>query len=291
MRGFDIRRGALLAMVAGAMSVPVAAVAQEEDDWEFGEDAARELTAATVRYDAGKAVVVQCEKGDLKVVIVGLPATTTASRRLAVSRADGRSDVQTWFAPAGQTAFTSTVSGRDARFLRGGGLYQLRSAEGEAGTPMRAAFDLPTQNANLDRVLTACGYAVSDERDLLQRASPDLKTAWEAEHENDRPRARTGSRSVSQPNARSRRGPPPAPPAPRPSRTSCIVRGGEYADCRVEHASVGDRASDAGAAIQRLNGTKLEAASAAANEGRVDYLRNYGDVMPLIVVDRIELLN
>lgn len=291
MRGFDIRRGALLAMVAGAMSVPVAAVAQEEDDWEFGEDAARELTAATVRYDAGKAVVVQCEKGDLKVVIVGLPATTTASRRLAVSRADGRSDVQTWFAPAGQTAFTSTVSGRDARFLRGGGLYQLRSAEGEAGTPMRAAFDLPTQNANLDRVLTACGYAVSDERDLLQRASPDLKTAWEAEHENDRPRVRSGSRSVSQPNSRARQGPSPSPgpETPRQTDTNCIVRNGTYSDCRFDYAPDSRRVPNPSEIATRMNGVRLEPVSAAANEGRVEYIGVLN--APLIVVQRYEPLN
>lgn len=269
MRAWGVLRVVMAAVVTGAICSP--ALAQDEDDWEFGEDAARQLAVASVRYDAGKAVVVQCEKGDLKVVIVGLPAATVGERHVNASRADGRSDVQTWFAPAGQTAFTSTVSGRDARFLRGGGLYQLRSAEGEAGTPMRAAFDLPTQNANLDRVLTACGYAVSDDRDLIARASANLKTEWEAEHENDRPRIRSGSRSVSQPGSRSRQGPPPPRPARRPADVSCIVRGGQYADCRIEHATGPAAATGSEAWLRRLDGTKLEAASAAANEGRVAY--------------------
>lgn len=286
MMGCSVRHCVLAVVLAGAICSP--ALAQEEDDWEFGEDAARQLTVATVRYDAGKAVVAQCEKGELKVVIVGLPAATTGSRHLNASRTDGRRDSQGWFAPVGQTAFTSTTPGRDARFLRGGGMFELHSAEDEAGTPMRAAFDLPTQNANLDRVLAACGYAVTDDRDLLQRAS-DLKTEWQAEHENDRPRRPSGSRSVSQPDSRSRQAPPPPPQAPRPSDASCIVRAGVYADCRIEHAAVGAPSRNAESMMARLNGTRLEAVSAAANEGRVYYLGTNGGVVPLIVVEPTEI--
>lgn len=279
MGGFGGMRGVLAVVLAGAICAPALAIAQEDDDWEFGEDAARQLSVATVRYDAGKAVVAQCEKGEFKVVIVGLPATTAASRQLDASRADGRRDRQGWFATPGQTAFTSTVSGRDARFLRGGGLFDLRSAQGEEGTPMRASFDLPTQNANLDRVLTACGYATSDARDGLERASEDLKTELEAEHENDRPRIAPRSRSVSGP--RPRTGPPPPPPAPRPADTSCIVRDAAYADCRIEHAPVGTPAAGGDAWLRRLNGTKLERDSAATNEGRVVYP---GSVSGLVTV-------
>ena len=284
MMGCSVRRGILAVVLAGAICSP--ALAQEEDDWEFGEDAARQLTVATVRYDAGKAVVAQCEKGELKVVIVGLPAATTGSRHLNASRTDGRRDSQGWFAPVGQTAFTSTTPGRDARFLRGGGMFELRSAEDEAGTPMRAAFDLPTQNANLDRVLAACGYAVTDDRDLLQRAS-DLKTQWQAEHEDDRPRIQARSRSVSQP--RPRQGPLPVPSLPRPAETSCIIRNATYSDCRIEHAPVGTPSVNADELMARLNGTRLEAVSAAANEGRVYYLGTDGGAVPLIVVERTEI--
>ncbi len=284
MMGCSVRHGVLAVVLAGAICSP--ALAQEEDDWEFGEDAARQLTVATVRYDAGKAVVAQCEKGELKVVIVGLPAATTGSRHLNASRTDGRRDSQGWFAPVGQTTFTSTTPGRDARFLRGGGMFELRSAEDEAGTPMRAAFDLPTQNANLDRVLAACGYAVTDDRDLLQRAS-DLKTQWQAEHEDDRPRIQARSRSVSQP--RPRQGPLPVPSLPRPAETSCIIRNATYSDCRIEHAPVGTPSVNADELMARLNGTRLEAVSAAANEGRVYYLGTNGGVVPLIVVERTEI--
>lgn len=283
-------RGFVSVVLAGAICAPGLAAAQD-DDWEFGEDAARQMSVASVRYDGGKAVVVQCEAGALKVVIVGLPASTAPERHLDASRTDGRRDHQGWFAPVGQTAFTSTVSGRDARFLRGGGMFDLRSSEGEAGTPLRASFDLPTENANLDRVLSACGYPVTDERDLLERASPDLKTEYQAEHENDRPRIQSRSRSVSQPGSRSRQGPPPPPSAPRPADTSCLVRAAEYVDCRVEHAPVGPQAAGPVAFLQRLNGVKLEATSASANEGRVVYLGANGGVVPLIVVERTERIN
>ena len=260
-------------------------MAQDTDDWEFGEDAARQLTVATVRYDGDKAVVVQCEKGDLRVAIVGLPATTTVTRHLDVTRADGRRDRQGWFATPGQTVFTSTVAGRDARFLRGGGLFDLRSAAGDAA-PVHATFDLPTQNANLDRVLTACGYATTDDRDLLQRAGDDLKTEWQVEHENDRPRAQTRSRSVS--GQQPRPTPPSTPPLPKPADVSCIIRNAAYADCRFDHTVRLPDDADAEAKVSLINGIKLEPVSAAANEGRVYYP---GPIAaPLIQITREKLI-
>ena len=264
-------------MVVGVICAPSLAAAQDDDDWEFGEDAARQLTVATVRYDGGKAVVVQCEKAQLKVVIVGLPATITVTRYLNVTRADGRSDRQGWFAASGQTVFTSTVAGRDARFLRGGGVFDLRSAASDAA-PVHATFDLPPQNANLDRVLTACGYAATDERDLLQRADEDLKTEFQAEHEHDKPWVQQRSRSIS--GARPRPAAPSTPPLPRPADVSCIVRNAVYEDCRMEH-SIAATSRDGAAWLGRLNGTKLEPVSAAANEGRVVYP---GSVSGLVTV-------
>lgn len=285
MRRFNSTRWMVAMIMAGAVCAPSLATAQDADDWEFGEDAARQLTVATVRYDGGKAVVVQCEKSELKVAIVGLPASTTVTRHLDVTRADGRRDRQGWFATPGQTVFTSTVAGRDARFLRGGGLFDLRSAAGDAA-PVHATFDLPTQNANLDRVLAACGYAATDERDALQRVGDDLKTEWQAEHENDRPRTPTRSRSVSG------RNPAPAasaaPPLPSPADRSCVVRAGAYADCRFDHTLTGSTPQSR-VALRSLGEIKLEPVSAAANEGRAYY--PIGGVQPLILIERTTLAN
>ena len=271
MIGFKNLRSAVVLAAACVATSGASAQAQDTDDWEFFQDAARQMTRASVEYEGGKVVVVQCQAGALKVVLVGLPATTEPTRHLDATRADGRRDRQGWFATPGETAFTSTVSGRDARFLRGGGLFELRSAAGDAA-PVRASFDLPTQNANLDRVLAACGYAATDERDALERASPDLKTAYQAEHENDppeRPRTQPRSRSVSGAGRRSAPAAPQTPPARQPADMSCIVRGAAYADCRFDH-TVGVP-TDAVSRMRRINGTRLEPVSAAANEGRVYY--------------------
>jgi hypothetical protein len=274
-------------LAAGLLCAP--AMAQETDDWELGQDALRQMTRATVQYDGGKAIVVQCQAGVLKVVLIGLPATTAPTRHLDASRADGRRDRQGWFAEPGQTAFTSTVSGRDARFLRGGGLFELRSAAGDA-TPVRASFDLPTQNANLDRVLAACGYAATDDRDAIQRTGEDLKTEWEAEHANDPPplprmaRSRSISGAARRP---SRPDTPPTPPERKPAEMSCIVRAAVFADCRFDHTT--NLPADAERRVERMNGVKLEPVSAAANEGRVYYPAD--STVPLVVIDRIVRMN
>ena len=192
----------------------------------------------------------------------------------AATRADGRSDTQTWFAEPGATAFTASVNGRDARFLRGGGLFDLRSPAGSAA-PIHAAFDLPTQNANLDRVLTACGYAANDERDLLARTGADLKTQWAVENADEIARyerqgaARSPSRSRSV-SGEARRQTPPARPLPQPADLSCVVRAGALAECRFDHPPSGAPAQTE-RTLRILTETKLERTSAAANEGRVYY--------------------
>jgi hypothetical protein len=134
-----------------------AAFAQDEDDWEFQEDPARNLSVAAVRYDGGASVIVLCRDGVLTTVLTGLP--TTDRIELQAARQDGRSDSQIWLAAGQPGALRSSDPEKDARFLRGGGPYRLQTAEGQ--TPaLRTVFDLPTQFANLDRVLTACGLAV-----------------------------------------------------------------------------------------------------------------------------------
>jgi hypothetical protein len=273
----------MLAPAGARMSALADATVQQDDDWEFAADPARSLSVASVRYEDGKAVVVQCAPAGLRVVVVGLPATTERTRTLAATRADGRNDTQTWFAEPGATAFTASVNGRDARFLRGGGLFDLRSPAGSTA-PIHAAFDLPTQNINLDRVLTACGYAASDERDLLARTGADLKTQWEADHAEEIARYERQAASRSPRRSRSvsgevrRQGPPPAP---QPADVSCLVRNGAYADCRFDRTLAPTPQSEA--TLRRLQEIKLDATSAAANEGRVGYPG--GEVGLVTVID------
>lgn len=145
---------ALCALLSAA---PTAAFAQD-DDWEFAEDPARNLTVAAVRYDGGTSLVVLCRDGALTTVVTGLPSADRIE--LAARRADGRSDTQVWLAAGQPGALLSSTPEKDARFLRGGGAYEVRTVEGQAPV-FRTSFDLPTQFANLDRVLSACDSGLS----------------------------------------------------------------------------------------------------------------------------------
>lgn len=201
------------AIAAAAVCVVLCSAGQaaaQEDDWEFAEDPAQELTLAAVRYEGGQMILAQCQSGALTLAVTGLPESPEMLR-LAATRADGRAANQIWIPLDGSGVYRSTSPGREARFMRGGGAYTVRTAVG-ARTAVSATFDLPSQSANLDRVLTTCGWALEDERDLLPEATVTL----------DRPRG--GYR------------PPPYRPPPAPEREiSCIVREMRLRDCRPDH--------------------------------------------------------
>lgn len=244
---------ALVVGLVGLTLVNGQALAPGEDDWEYAEDPASRLSVAAVRYDDGKAVVARCQSGELKLVIAGLPAGVTGPRAFDASRADGRSDHQVWTAEAGG-ALVSTVVGRDARFLRGGGVYQIRSAAGQA-SPMRVAFDLPTQNANLDRVMTACGWALEDDRDATPRAPLALRPPAVALSPADERRRRDLESA----------------PIGWIIDASCLVRDLKLADCRVDH-ELPPGGRNGPAALQSLEGDAWEGVEAPSAEGSVVFV-------------------
>lgn len=237
-----------IACLSGASS----AVAQTGDDWEFAEDAARNLSVAAVRFDGGQAIIAQCSAGELRVALQGLPERTGPSQRLQAERPDGTTDLQTWQVDAGRTWF-SAAPARDARFLRAGGVLKLRSDAGQP-SPVSATFDLPSEHANLDRVLTNCGYALTNDRDVLLRAA------------------------IMQAVTSSDSGPSAGAPG-RSMEVSCIVRHGAYRDCRVDHMMQGQREASAQREAARWNGKRVQTDDAAANEGRVAYI-----YVPLLMV-------
>lgn len=262
-----------------------AAVAQD-DDWEFQEDSARNLTVAAVRYDSGAAIVVQCRAGALTAVLAGL-TLSTEGLELQATRGDGRHDIQTW-APAGAAgAFRSETTARDVRFMRGGGSYSLRTPGG-AATPLRADFDLPPHSANLDRVLTACGWALADDRDLIARAGREiLLTDPDARPSRNRrgsSRSRAGGGGRSEPPQRPESDPLPPPPAE--AQISCIIRDMRLTECRADHPP----APGAGPRPERhewWQGRRVYG-NAAAAEGKVMLIRQ-GEA-PLIMVVRERLM-
>lgn len=258
-----------LAMTAG-LGMASAAVAQD-DDWEFQQDTARNITVAAARYDAGQMIVVQCRDGGLTAVLTGLPPSE-APLVLAATRADGRHSQQSWRPAGAPGAYQSASPGHDVRFMRSGGAYTVRTGEG-AATAFRGVFDLPTQFANLDRVLTACGWATTDDRDALEEAATVITIV---DPDPAPRRERQQSRSVSQRPRFSTPVPPAgpvAPPAPPPPehQISCIVRDMHLRDCRADHlASARER--DVLALIRANEGNEvypIAGVDPAPAEGRV----------------------
>lgn len=259
----------LAALCAILCAGPTAAIAQDEDDWEFQHEARLNQMVAAVRYDAGVAIVVQCRDNALSTALVGMPAGV-GSLEVQARRADGRTDTQTW-APGPQPGILlSTVPARDIRFMRGGGLFSIRTADG-APRALRTNFDLPTQSANLDRVLTACGWALTDDRDQLARAGSEVSFRDPDSPPPRRPQPRRGRGA--------RAGTPDAPEAPAPgvpvlepaeSQISCVLRALRLTSCRLDHLPTA-AGNEAARSLRRLEGVQMYSANAVAGEGKVVY--------------------
>lgn len=241
---------------AGGQAAPV-----QDDDWEFVEDPAQELTLAAVRYEGGQSILAQCQRGRLVLLLTGLPEGEEMLR-VAASRADGRVTAQRWTPVVGPGTYRSVTPGREARFLRGGGAYVVRSPVG-AATTVNATFDLPGQSANLDRVLTACGWALEDDRDLLEEADVTLD-----------PRS-------------ARRPPPPFRVPSVPEReVSCVVRETRFRDCRADHPPSAST-SNTRSLIRAVQGEEAHVpigADPASAEGKV--FRVIASNQLLVVVSR-----
>lgn len=251
---------------------PAFALAQDEDDWEFQHEPSLNQMVAAVRYDAGVAIVVQCRDNALSAALIGMPVGV-GGIEVQARRADGRTDTQSWVPGPQPGVLLSAVPARDMRFMRGGGLYTLRTAEG-APRALRTSFDLPTQSANLDRVLSACGWGLTDDRDQLPRAGrevsfvdPDAPDPRGPRSSGGRPRAGGGGRP-SRPEP-----PSSAQPVllPAEGQISCIIRGMRLTECRADHPANAARGGPGADFIRFMERRPLFGVDPAAAEGTVVY--------------------
>lgn len=261
----------LAALCAILCAGPTATLAQDEDDWEFQHEASLNQMVAAVRYDAGVAIVVQCRDNALSAALIGMP-TGVGGLEVQARRADGRTDVQTWAPGPAPGILLSTVPARDMRFMRGGGLYSVRTVDG-APRALRTSFDLPTQSANLDRVLTACGWGLMDDRDRLTRATSEISFQDPDARPRERPRgrgARAGLPDAPEPAA------PVAPPLPPAERQmSCVLQNQTLTSCRFDHPSAAALIGrDASRLLQQVEGTQMYAPEGTVTEGHVFYSVN-----------------
>ena len=266
----------IAALCAFACAAPTAAMAQDDDDWEFQHEASLNQTVAAVRYDAGVAIVAQCRDNALSLALVGMPAGV-GGLEVQARRADGRTDIQTWAPGPAPGILLSAVPARDVRFLRGGGLYSVRTVDG-AERALRTDFDLPTQSANLDRVLAACGWALTDDRDQLSRASRSEISFTDPDGPPPRERPRGRGARAGTPDR-----PAPATPSvpvlpPAEGQISCVLREMRLTGCRADHPAAAAGGGELGRLVRRLDGSRMYPREGASPEGRVVFIPGGGMV-------------
>jgi hypothetical protein len=212
------------------------------------------------------AIVVQCRDRALSLALVGMPAGV-GGLEVQARRADGRTDLQTW-APGPQPGILmSTVPARDIRFLRGGGLYSVRTVEG-APRALRTNFDLPTQSANLDRVLSACGWGLTDDRDQLTRAGRAEISFRDPDAPPPRERPRGRGARAGMPEAPPPAGPPVQQLPVAELQISCVLQDLKLTGCRFDLPAAAT-APDAARTLRRMEGGQMYALEGATPDGKV----------------------
>lgn len=134
-----------------------AAMAQQADDWDFGQDPARKLTIAAVTFD-NFGVAVRCVDDSFSVVVSGLPAAS--GRRSLGWRMGDRSDRQTsWVSPPNSPSAFAVWPRSVATELSRGGALQIAAGDGEA--MRRYTVDIPPSSQAVGRVFEACGLSLA----------------------------------------------------------------------------------------------------------------------------------
>jgi len=144
--------------------------AQTNDGWKYTIDG--DTTLATAAYDSGQSIAVRCKKDILDVIIIGLPVAPGLTRLLDVDSGDGFHR-QTWANVPDQPVAYAVRSEFAARLLRSGGSFTIRTYPAEEQEAVkRFVLSLPTDRANLDRALAACGTPLEDAEDAQQEVEP-----------------------------------------------------------------------------------------------------------------------
>jgi hypothetical protein len=232
----------ILSGLAAVAALGLAGV-QADDGWDVMSDPTRHLVAAGVQFDGGVSLAVQCEAGQLMLVLGGVPEADDAIRRFDAVRADGASQATYWTLPSGSQVLTSRDV-RTIRFIRTGGRLTLASGPGEP-RPTRVEMNLPTNPAGLDQVLGACGRPLSDPRDALEALGDLMLESPRLEIFGDLSRVRNVRVEIS-----------------------CVVKAGKLADCQSDNET--PTAPEIGRETARhANGYRMKLSDPVAAEGRV----------------------
>lgn len=140
---------ALIIMAAG----PAQAQDMPGDDWDFGEDRARDLSIAAVTFD-NFGVAVRCMGDTLSVVISGLPPAS-GERRIGFGMAERPATETIWISPQNGTSAFSLWPRSTAIDLSKGGRLSLSVPQTDA-SPKQYLVDLPGSDQAVGRVFKAC---------------------------------------------------------------------------------------------------------------------------------------
>jgi hypothetical protein len=144
--------------LASLLLVTGPAGAQENsDDWDFGQDASRNLTIAAVTFD-NFGVAVRCMNDSLSVVVSGLPQDS--GRRSLGWRMGDEPDQQTaWVSPPNSASAFSIWPRSVATSLSHGGALQIAARDGDS--TRRYTVDIPPSGQAVGRVFEACGLSLT----------------------------------------------------------------------------------------------------------------------------------
>lgn len=165
------------------MAMPAAA----QDGWDVETDAGRGIVVASVIYDGGIGIAVQCRNYQLDLAVIGLPVAVEAEisegghRVLDTGTSADALVSSSWKAETGSPVATSAYSARFARSLKGAEAYIVRIPAHGDRPARRMTIPLPTDGSGIDQVLTACDRRTQDSRDGLPMVDPFLVPGWKIE--------------------------------------------------------------------------------------------------------------
>ncbi len=256
----------LAALIACVFAAP--AFAQEDaDGWDLGIDASGELIVASVAYEGGVGIAIQCHERSLDVALTGVPAATDGEidqyrRRTLNAGVDPDLRQDSWRSgPDGRTV-TSFLPQRTARSLKVGGVFVVETRPTDPGVRGgRIEIPLPSDSSAIDRVLQACGYRTVDPRDALELVDLSVE-GWSRSRQFQMP---------SPTRAMRRDGPP------YQVDVSCIIaEQGRVRDCQVEretHEGLG------AAMLQDARNVRFDIGDAPEAVGQIVFLTVTGSTV------------
>ncbi|MBN8529782.1 MAG: hypothetical protein J0M36_11205 [Caulobacterales bacterium] len=154
----------LLAISAVALPALPAQAQDAGDDWDLHQASQGGLTQAVLAYEGAPILTARCASGLLQVIIGDLPPVTSETRELSLEYGDAK--LTHWRVMGGSGV--TDLNAMTMRTLMAGGELILTVRDSQP--PRRYRLHAPVMSPAIGRVLSACGAALSSDRDAAVRA-------------------------------------------------------------------------------------------------------------------------